>query len=138
MKILASVVLLLGIVFGSQAKAQTTSDVIERIPLGAFDWTRNERLPLDVGKFSPMFRAVILSMQRLALRGTVAVEPGGEEHFYVVARPHFPIRVTFGVLHDIWRIQTSRSDPKEGPDAPFLLEIEGKTWKLKSPGSGQA
>jgi hypothetical protein len=115
---------------GSTALTQTASQIDDRIPLSTFDWTKSESLHAVVGKVSPMFDAVIQSMQHQARDGVVAVKEGVEGHFYLVSRPHFSIKVTFAVLQDTWTIRTSRSDPKEGPDAPIMLEIAGSGWKL--------
>lgn len=113
------------------APTQMASNIVDdRIQLSAFDWPKSESLRVDVGKVSPMFDAVLYSMKHQAEDGVVAVKEGVEGHFHLVSRPHFPIKVTFAVLQGTWTIRTNRSDPEEGPDAPILLEIAGRVWKL--------
>jgi hypothetical protein len=76
-----------------------------------------------------MLGSVIRTMQRMAKEDGVAMKDGVPGHFYTMPRPHFPIKVTFARLGDIWVIMTDRPDPTE-PDAARALKIVGNEWQL--------
>jgi hypothetical protein len=77
-----------------------------------------------------LFAAVLLATQHIAEDGTANTKEGVKLKFHLVARPHFPVDVTFARIKDLWVIVTSSSDPNEGADAPSLLEIQGTEWRL--------